>query len=144
MSSRRRLPQEAIKIGAVARQFDVSPDLLRVYEKEGLLIPLRSPYGTRYYTERDYPWIGALLRLIREEGLGYAAVRRLLAALPCWRYVGCPDLQRIECPVLQRPETPCWAQPGGCGKGVAECYFCAAYRAAPECEDLRQVMVAAD
>ncbi len=34
-----RLPNGSIKIGAVAADFHVSVDLLRLYEREGLLIP---------------------------------------------------------------------------------------------------------
>ena len=44
-----------IKIGEVASHFGVSVDLLRLYEREGLLIPLKSAKGTRYFTEDDFP-----------------------------------------------------------------------------------------
>src|ERR1039458_6475878 len=51
-----------IKIGGVAQHFGVSVDLLRLYEREGLLIPLKSPKGRRDFTQRDYLWIAAVLR----------------------------------------------------------------------------------
>jgi len=35
------LPNGSIKIGAVAGHFGVSVDLLRLYEREGLLIPIK-------------------------------------------------------------------------------------------------------
>ena len=56
-----------IKIGAVARHFDVSVDLLRLYEREGLLIPLEVGRRARDTLPNvDYPWIATVLRLVRE------------------------------------------------------------------------------
>jgi hypothetical protein len=66
---------DKIKIGEVAHHFGVSVDLLRLYEREGLLIPLKSPKGTRYFTREDYPWIATLLRLVREAGLNFTCLR---------------------------------------------------------------------
>src|SRR4051794_10710650 len=75
---------QLIKIGVVARKFEVSVDLLRLYEREGLLVPLKSPKGTRYFTEQDFEWINTLMRLVRDSGLNFAGIRHLLALLPCW------------------------------------------------------------
>ena len=84
---------ERIKIGVVARDFGVSVDLLRLYEREGILIPLKSPKGTRYFTRLDYPWIATVLRLVREARLNFAGIRHLLALLPCREIRGCEGTQ---------------------------------------------------
>ncbi len=97
-----------IKIGQVARHFGVSVDLLRLYEREGLLIPLKSPKGTRYFTELDYPWIETLLRLVREDRMNFVGIRHLLALLPCWEIRGCGETRKHECNIAAGASAPCW------------------------------------
>jgi hypothetical protein len=163
-----QLPNGTIKIGAVARHFGISVDLLRLYEREGLLIPLKSPRGTRYFTEHDFLWIGTILRLVREARLNFAGIRRLLALLPCWEIRQCGYERRAGCPVIQDSSRPCWANMAcrsaaeGCPvtnirndngreilpKGtkhkfaLENCYFCAVYRAAAHCENLKALLAA--
>jgi len=124
-----------IKIGAVARYFGVSVDLLRLYEREGLLIPLKSPKGTRYFTELDYPWIATVLRLVREARMNFVGIRHLLALLPCWEIRGCGDSRKRECNITAGASEPCWMLQTCCSP--EECYGCAVYRAASQCENLR-------
>lgn len=128
-----------IKIGAVARHFGVSVDLLRLYEREGLLIPLKSPKGTRYFTELDYPWIDTLLRLVREERLNFAGIRHLLALLPCWEIRGCGESRKHECSITAASAEPCWMVRVCCQP--ENCYSCAVYRAASQCRNLRAFVV---
>ena len=40
-------------ISSVARLYDVHPQTLRLYEREGLLMPSRSEGNTRLYTDED-------------------------------------------------------------------------------------------
>jgi MerR family transcriptional regulator/heat shock protein HspR len=127
-----------IKIGAVARHFDISVDLLRLYEREGLLIPLKSAKGTRYFTERDYPWIATVLRLVREGRLNFAGIRRLLALLPCWEIRKCEAGRRHECGVIGAA-SPCWMNHNCCDPD--DCYACDVYRAACQCENLKVFVV---
>ncbi len=127
-----------IKIGEVAEHFGVSVDLLRLYEREGLLIPLKSSKGTRYFTERDYPWIATVLRLVREAHLNFAGIRHLLALLPCW------DIRRCEsgkqaCKSDAGPSAPCWMEQSCCKPG--DCYSCDVYRSACQCENLKAFVV---
>jgi hypothetical protein len=128
-----------IKIGAVARYFNVSVDLLRLYEREGLLIPLKSPKGTRYFTELDYPWIATVLRLVREARLNFVGIRHLLALLPCWEIRGCGDGPKRNCLAAAGADAPCWMDQNCCNPG--DCYACDVYRAACKCENLKAFIV---
>jgi DNA-binding transcriptional MerR regulator len=125
-----------IKIGEVARYFGISVDLLRLYEREGLLIPLKSAKGTRYFTRLDYPWIATLLRLVREEGLNFAGIRHLLALLPCRELRGCSDPGKSACSLNAGAAEPCWIHKNCCNPG--DCYACEVYRAACKCENLKE------
>jgi DNA-binding transcriptional MerR regulator len=128
-------PSAKIKIGEVAQHFDISVDLLRLYEREGLLIPLKSPKGTRYFTRLDYPWIATILRLIRQSGLNFAGIRYLLALLPCHELRGCDAPPKANCSVNASATEPCWTHKTCCSPG--DCYVCDVYRAAGKCENLK-------
>lgn len=130
---------ERIKIGTVARHFGVSVDLLRLYEREGLLIPIKSPKGTRYFTELDYPWITTLLRLIREERLNFVGIRHLLALLPCWEIRGCGESRKHECNITAGASAPCWTLRACCSS--EDCYDCPVYRSASQCKNLKAFVV---
>ena len=135
------LPNGSIKIGAVAHHFGVSVDLLRLYEREGLLLPIKSPRGTRYYTDHDYPWITMVLRLVREAHMNLASIRHLLAALPCWRIRHCGFESKKGCPVISDESRPCWSNRASCPVVCAQdCYFCPVYRSAPECENFKALL----
>jgi DNA-binding transcriptional MerR regulator len=128
-------PIERIKIGEVARHFGVSVDLLRLYEREGMLIPLKSPKGTRYFTRLDYPWIATVLRLVREERLNFAGIRHLLALLPCREIRACNGRLQANCSLTAGAAEPCWIHKTCCSPG--DCYGCNVYRAASRCENLK-------
>ena len=134
-------PERKIKIGGVARHFHISVDLLRLYEREGLLIPIKSSKGTRYYTERDYPWIETLMRLVRDYRLNFAGVRHLLALLPCWDVRHCDGTERSHCATTAESSNPCWVHHTCCWPGK-DCYECEIYRAAPACENMKSVLLA--
>jgi len=139
------LPDGSLKIGSVAHHFNVSVDLLRLYEREGLLIPLKSRRGTRYFTEDDYPWIETILRLVRQARLNFAGIRHLLALLPCWQIRRCGFESKKNCPVISDASRPCWANRAICPVVCAQdCYFCHVYRSAPTSEPLQALLVAAD
>jgi MerR family transcriptional regulator/heat shock protein HspR len=128
-------PLKRVKIGEVARYFDVSVDLLRLYEREGLVIPLKSAKGTRYFTERDYPWIATVIRLVREARLNFAGIRRLLALLPCWDIRTCGVVRKHDCHIISGAADPCWINHDCCQPG--DCYACEVYRSACQCENLK-------
>jgi DNA-binding transcriptional MerR regulator len=83
--------QQTYTIGALAREFDVTPRTIRFYEDEGLIAPGRDA-GRRVYGKREYVRLKLILRGKRL-GFSLAEVREMLAL-----YDSAPD----ERPQLQK------------------------------------------
>jgi MerR family transcriptional regulator/heat shock protein HspR len=65
-------------ISAVADRFDVHPQTLRLYEREGLITPSRTEGNTRVYNEDDLERLDLILNLTREMGVNLAGVDVIL------------------------------------------------------------------
>ena len=65
-------------ISAVAEQFEIHPQTLRLYEREGLLKPSRSEGNTRLYTDTDLERLEIILSLTRDLGVNLAGVEIIL------------------------------------------------------------------
>ena len=65
-------------ISAVATQYDIHPQTLRLYEREGLLKPSRSEGNTRLYTDADLERLEVILSLTRDLGVNLAGVEIIL------------------------------------------------------------------
>ena len=65
-------------ISAVAEEFDLHPQTLRLYEREGLLKPSRSEGNTRLYTDADLERLELILSLTRDLGVNLAGVEIIL------------------------------------------------------------------
>ena len=68
----------AYMISAVAEQYQIHPQTLRMYEREGLLKPSRSDGNTRLYTEGDLERLEVILKLTRDLGVNLAGVEIIL------------------------------------------------------------------
>jgi MerR family transcriptional regulator/heat shock protein HspR len=65
-------------ISAVAEEFELHPQTLRLYEREGLLKPSRSEGNTRLYTDTDLERLELILSLTRDLGVNLAGVEIIL------------------------------------------------------------------
>jgi MerR family transcriptional regulator/heat shock protein HspR len=65
-------------ISSVAGMYDVHPQTLRLYEREGLLKPSRSDGNTRLYSEDDLKQLELILNLTRELGVNLAGVEIII------------------------------------------------------------------
>ena len=68
----------AYMISAVAEQYAIHPQTLRLYEREGLLKPSRSDGNTRLYTDDDLERLEVILHLTRDLGVNLAGVEIIL------------------------------------------------------------------
>ena len=76
MAQRKR--QGAYMISAVAEMYDIHPQTLRLYEREGLLKPSRTDGNTRYYTEADLGRLEFILSLARDLGVNISGIAIIL------------------------------------------------------------------
>jgi MerR family transcriptional regulator, heat shock protein HspR len=68
----------AYMISAVAEQYAIHPQTLRLYEREGLLKPSRSEGNTRLFTDEDLERLEVILHLTRDLGVNLAGVEIIL------------------------------------------------------------------
>jgi MerR family transcriptional regulator/heat shock protein HspR len=65
-------------ISAVAELYDIHPQTLRMYEREGLLAPSRSGGNTRQYTDEDLRRLEVILSMTRDLGVNLAGVEVIM------------------------------------------------------------------
>ena len=65
-------------ISVVAEMYEIHPQTLRMYEREGLLRPSRSDGNTRLYTDEDLERLEFILNLARDLGVNIAGIAIIL------------------------------------------------------------------
>jgi len=78
MARRRRPSRQYVMISAVAERFEIHPQTLRLYEREGLITPARSAGNTRLYDEEAIERLETILTLTRDMGVNLAGVEVIL------------------------------------------------------------------
>lgn len=76
MTGRRR--PGVFRIGAIAERFGIHPQTLRLYEREGLLRPVRTEGNTRLYDSDTIERLEIILTLTRDLGVNLAGVEVIL------------------------------------------------------------------
>ena len=103
----------AYMISAVAEQYEIHPQTLRLYEREGLLAPSRSEGNTRLYTDDDLERLEVILQLTRELGVNLAGVEILLNL-----HKKMEALQKQMEGFLQNPNEELQQRAAAAGRGV--------------------------
>lgn len=75
---KRRDNKSYFMISVVAERFEVHPQTLRLYEREGLVKPSRTQGNTRLYSEDDLERLSFILSLTREMGVNLAGVEIIM------------------------------------------------------------------
>jgi MerR family transcriptional regulator/heat shock protein HspR len=73
-----RKSKGAYMISAVAEMYEIHPQTLRLYEREGLLKPSRTDGNTRLYTDEDLERLEFILNLARDLGVNIAGIAIVL------------------------------------------------------------------
>jgi MerR family transcriptional regulator, heat shock protein HspR len=75
---RRKADQSYVMISVVAERYSIHPQTLRLYEREGLIKPVRSAGNTRLYDEESIRRLEIILTLTRDLGVNLAGVEVIL------------------------------------------------------------------
>ena len=74
----KRKSKGAYMISAVAEMYEIHPQTLRLYDREGLLKPSRTEGNTRLYTDEDLERLEFILNLARDLGVNIAGMAIIL------------------------------------------------------------------
>src|SRR3954471_2230821 len=74
----KRKSKGAYMISSVAEMYEIHPQTLRLYEREGLLKPSRTEGNTRLYTDDDLERLEFILNLARDLGVNIAGIAIIL------------------------------------------------------------------
>ena len=75
---KRKSEQKYVMISVVAERYDIHPQTLRLYEREGLIKPARTAGNTRLYDEEAIRRLEIILALTRYLGVNLAGVEVIL------------------------------------------------------------------
>lgn len=128
-------------IGEAADVLGVSVPTLRLYEREGLILPIRKSSRHRLFTETDLDRVRSLRQMINHKKISIAGIRSLLSMIPCWKMMDCPEETRSHCPAFQSTDNPCWMvenKPSKCSR--ANCRSCTVYIQSADCNAVKQIV----
>jgi MerR family transcriptional regulator/heat shock protein HspR len=129
-------------IGEAADILGVSVPTLRMYEREGLILPIRKASRHRLYSRDDLERVRCLRETINQKKVGIAGLRRLLSLIPCWKIHHCAVSEREACPAFMDDQTPCWTvQPKPSACGTADCRICPVYLHVADCSMLKRTII---
>ena len=136
-----------IGIGLAAKKLGVSPELLRLYEREGLLFIYKTKSGHRLFSEKDLEWIQCFREQITENKMNIAGIRLLLALMPCWDINSkCSKTDCKNCKAYKNSKVVCWTltETGSRVCQASSCRDCEVYRNACQAGKLEHMRVVID
>jgi MerR family transcriptional regulator/heat shock protein HspR len=74
----RRKREGFVMISIISERYNIHPQTLRMYEREGLLTPARTEGNTRLYGPDEIKRLETILRLTRDLGVNLAGVEVIL------------------------------------------------------------------
>ncbi len=106
MNSNPNLP--VLTISAAAKIVGISIHTIRMYEREGLILPKKEEGKQRRYSAYDIERMKCIRQIINEEKMSIEGIRRMLALIPCWAITKCKEKDRKNCEYFSSYTKPCW------------------------------------
>lgn len=95
-------------IREAARLLHISVHTLRMYEREGLILPYQKKTGHRLYSDSDIGRLQCIRAAINEKKISIAGIKTLFSLIPCWQIVNCSGEDRKNCQAYSESKQPCW------------------------------------
>ena len=128
-------------IGTVARLLNVSVEVIRLYERRGLILASRSGGKQRLFSESDVERLRCIRSAINDHKISIEGIRRIQSMIPCWEYVHCSMEERNLCPAFHRSRAGCWTydhRDNVCAN--RECRACTVYKLSSDCDKVKELI----
>jgi MerR family transcriptional regulator/heat shock protein HspR len=96
-------------ISTAAKLLGISVHTLRMYEREGLIIPFKKDSNQRSYSQVDIERINCIRNAINESKISINGIKTIYSLIPCWQVVKCSDDDRKKCQGFNGHGNPCWS-----------------------------------
>ncbi|MBA4317544.1 MAG: MerR family transcriptional regulator [Flavobacterium sp.] len=96
-------------ISTAADLLGISVHTLRMYERNGLIVPFKKDTKQRRYSRADIERIECIRKAINIDKISIEGIKKMLALIPCWKIIKCSKKEREKCEAYRNMEKPCWA-----------------------------------
>ncbi len=126
-------------ISAAAKLLGISVHTLRMYEKEGLIVPFKKASRHRLYSNSDIERLFCIRKAINESKISIAGIKSIYALIPCWDITSCSKKDKEKCEAYVSHSSPCWSfkHTENVCAGI-DCRRCEAYKNFTECVSLKE------
>ena len=134
-----RLEEPIYTISVAANLLNISVHTLRMYEREGLIIPFKKETHHRLYSKADLERLSCIRRAINEYKISIAGIKTIYSLIPCWKIVNCSDEDRKNCEAFTSHTNPCWSY--NHKNNICEnraCIECSVYKDFSECKTIKE------
>jgi MerR family transcriptional regulator, heat shock protein HspR len=129
------------RISEAATLLGISIPTLRMYEREGLILPFRRGSKHRRFAESDIQRIRNIRAMINTEKVSIAGIKRLYSLIPCWKLKSCSEELKQHCNAFNQQSEPCWmVMPKSLNCSNSDCRLCPVYNDLSDCKSLKQII----
>ncbi len=129
-------------ISVTAKILGISVHTLRMYEKEGLILPFKKKTHHRLYSQSDIDRLRCIRGAINESKISINGIRTIYSLLPCWEFIACSENDRNNCDAYTKNSAPCWSykhKNNFCSS--KECRSCHVYTNFSECKSIKKGII---
>ncbi len=128
-------------IREAARKLQISVHTLRMYEREGLILPFQKSTRHRMYSDADIERLRCIRATINEKKISINGIKTMLSLIPCWDIVNCSELDRLNCEAYSVSEKPCWTYSHTTNVCASfECSKCYVYQSFQDCSTIKSAI----
>jgi len=129
-------------ISTTAKMLGISVHTLRMYEREGLILPFQKSSGHRLYSQSDIERLQCIRNAINKEKISIAGIQHIHALIPCWEIVSCSKKDRENCNAYKSHSKGCWTfeHADDICKGL-DCRACPVYKESTDCKNIKNRII---
>jgi MerR family transcriptional regulator/heat shock protein HspR len=129
-------------ISIAARILNISVHTLRMYEKEGLIVPFKKESSHRLYSKADIERIICIRKAINQSKISINGIKTIYSLIPCWEIMSCTEIDKGNCDAFKSHSNPCWTFHHANNKCASnECRECSVYKNFGECKNLKDKLI---
>jgi len=128
-------------ISTAARLLKISVHTLRMYEREGLIVPFKKESNQRLYSKSDIERIECIRSAINDRKISINGIKTMYSLIPCWNIVQCSKENRNKCKAFNEHSKPCWSYAHkGNECNDRNCRDCEVYTKYSQCSEIKELI----